>query len=471
MRREGLSSGMTTSFHSLSLRPQLLQALDQIGFEEMTQIQQQALPILLKGRDLIGHAKTGSGKTAAFGLALLQRIDPDVNEPQALVLCPTRELAEQVAAEIRRLAQRLANTRVVTLCGGVNNREQTIALGRGCHIVVGTPGRVGKHLRGGALDVDSLKMLVLDEADRMLDMGFIDEVVDIVDYCPLERQSLLFSATFPNKIEELSREVLSDPTIVRVDSHVATDKLLQLVFPCERGERNQMLVRLLAEYRPATTLVFCELRGDCEKLASFLTSRGATALALHGRLDQRERDDVMMQFANGSAAVLVATNLAARGLDIPALPAVINYEISADPESYVHRIGRTGRAGEEGIALTLVSSPKEHQYLQNIEAFLGHQISRGPKPTSGGGLQFLRPPNRTLLILGGRKDKLRPGDILGSLVKDGGVPGDKIGKIELRQDFCSVAIAREHAGQALQHVLNGRIKKRRFRARLMGRDD
>ena len=461
---------MTSSFRTLELRPELLESLDQIGYTEMTEIQAMALPLLLKGGDLIGHAKTGSGKTAAFGLALLNKIDPDSSELQALVLCPTRELAEQVAAELRRLAQRLANTRVVTLCGGVNNREQIIALQRGCDIVVGTPGRIGKHLKAGVLDLDAVGVLVLDEADRMLDMGFVDQVIDIVDYCPKDRQSMLFSATFPKEIEKLSDEVLTRPMFVGVEAQVETDKLEQLVFECERGERNQTLVMLLAEYRPATTLIFCELRGDCEKLAAFLSSRGATALALHGKLDQRERDDVMMQFANGSASVLVATNLAARGLDIPALPAVINYELSPDPESYVHRIGRTGRAGEAGLALTIVASDKERQWLAGVEEFLGHRLKRGPAPQRGGGLKFLLPPNRTLIILGGRKDKLRPGDIVGALVKDGGIPGDAVGKIDMRLDFCAVAIAREHATKALLYVETGRIKKKRYRVRLMGED-
>jgi ATP-dependent RNA helicase DbpA len=459
---------MSDSFDILKLRPELYEALEQVGYVSMTPVQAAALPALLQGRDLMGQAKTGSGKTAAFGLTLLQSIDLSRNEVQALVLCPTRELAEQVTGELRRLAQRLANTRIVTICGGKSNREQTLNLERGTHIVVGTPGRVGKHLRGGTLSLGTLSFLVLDEADRMLDMGFIEEVTFIAERCPLKRQTLLFSATFPEQIRDLSDTFQHEPEFVAVEAQVDPQKLRQFVFKCERDKRLELLASLLCQYRPVATLVFCEFRTDCDKVASFLRGCGASAFALHGGMEQRDRDDILQQFSNGSASVLVATNVAARGLDIPALPAVINYEVSSDPESHLHRIGRTGRAGEEGLALTIVSTGKERSRLKSIEAFMGQRLERGHNPTCGTDLKFLQPANRTLIINGGRKDKLRPGDIVGALVKDAKLPMEAIGKIDLKPQYCAVAISREYAQHAFDYLQEGRIKKKKFRVRLMG---
>ena len=459
---------MPLTFTSLPLRPELHEALEQVGYLEMTPIQAAALPPVLEGLDVTGQASTGSGKTAAFGLALLQATDATRPHTQAMVLCPTRELADQVAAELRGLAQRITNTRVLTLCGGHSLQAQRKALTGAAHIVVGTPGRIGKHLRTGHLDLEVLRTLVLDEADRMLDMGFIDEVEAIVEHCPKQRQTLLFSATFPDAIEALSARVQRQPQRVSVEERVAPELLRQLVYSCESGDRNQLLVDLLAHHRPARALVFCETRRDCDRIAFFLSGRGATALALHGQMEQRDRDEVLMRFTNGSASVLVATNVAARGLDIPALPAVIIAELSPDPESHLHRIGRTGRAGETGLAMSLVSSPNEQARLERIEAYLGHPIPPGEPLPRGGGLSFLEPPNRTLLIHSGRKDKLRRGDVLGALLKDAGLPAEAVGRIDLMDRTCAVAIAREHASAALSYLHAGKIKKRRVRARMLG---
>lgn len=458
---------MSSSFDSLNLHAELFEALQQLGYETMTPVQAGTLPAMLQGRDLMGQAKTGSGKTAAFGLTLLQGIDLQRTDVQALVLCPTRELAEQVTGELRRLAQRLANTRIITVCGGKSNREQTLALSRGPHIVVGTPGRVGKHLRDGVLNIETLRYFVLDEADRMLDMGFIEEVEFIAEHCAKKRQTLLFSATFPDQIKKLSNAFQNDPLFVAVESQVDPETLRQLVFKCERPQRQQLLASLLAQYRPAATLVFCEYRDDCDKVAAFLQSCGAAAFALHGGMEQRDRDDILLRFSNGSANVLVATNVAARGLDIPALPAVINYEVSSDAESHLHRIGRTGRAGEKGLALTIISTGKERSRLKAIEAFLGQRLENGPPPSSGTDLSFLQPTNQTLIIHGGRRDKLRPGDIVGALVKEGNIPMDAIGKIDLRQEFCAVAVSCDYAQEALKYLRQGKIKKKNYRARLM----
>ncbi len=459
---------MSHTFRSLALRAEFLEALDQMAYAEMTPIQAQSLPPMLQGQDVTGQAKTGSGKTAAFGLAILNAVDPQVMATQGLVLCPTRELAEQVATELRRLAQRQANTRILTACGGRPYRDQMLALQSGAHVVVGTPGRIGKHLRKESLVLDSLRVLVCDEADRMLDMGFIDQVEEIVKCCPEERQTLLFSATFPDEIATLSERIQRQPLRVTVETRVAAHLLKQQAFLCAPGHRKQLIADLLAEFRPSTALIFCETRGDCKKLGAFLTGRGAVALTLHGEMEQRDRDDVLLQFSNGSASVLVATNLAARGLDIPSLPLVLIAELSHDPESHLHRIGRTGRAGEEGLAISVVAGPQEQERLEHIEAHLGYRIDRGEEPRGGGGLGFLKPPNRTLLILSGRRDKIRKGDVLGSLVKDGGIPAEAIGRIDLMPKVCAVAIAVDWCQQAASHLKTGRIKNKRVRVQLLG---
>ena len=457
---------MTTDFSTLSLRPELLHSVEQVGYVEMTPIQEQGLPLMLAGKDVIGQAKTGSGKTAAFGLALLNAIDTSQLVTQALVLCPTRELADQVAAELRRLSQRLPNTRILTLCGGRPYRNQLAALEHGNHVIVGTPGRVWKHLRKETLRLDDLSVVVLDEADRMMDMGFVEQVTSILEYAPGDRQTLLFSATMPTEIQQLSRSIQREPVTVEVDSRVAPSLLRQLVFECGHGERHQTVMNLLAQYRPKTALVFSETRVDCDILADRLCDHGAVALPLHGLMEQRDRDDVLLQFANGSASVLVATNVAARGLDIPALPMVIISELSHEPESHLHRIGRTGRAGEEGIALSVVE-PRELERLECVEDLMGEFLERGPKLVHSDNLRFLQPTYRTLLILAGRSDKLRKADVLGGLVKDAGIPPEMIGRIDLMLKACGVAVAEKYAEQALAHLRTGRIKNRRLRARLL----
>ncbi|MCP4810219.1 MAG: ATP-dependent RNA helicase DbpA [Proteobacteria bacterium] len=457
---------MADSFRSLPLIEPLQLAVEQLGWSELTEIQQAALPPLLEGRDVTGQAKTGSGKTGAFGLALLNGLRKRRGAPQALVLCPTRELAEQVAEELRKLGSRMPSMRVLTTCGGRPVRDQRLQLHRGVHVVVGTPGRVAKHLRDEVLDPRDIGMLVLDEADKMLDMGFLDEVQGILDELPRRRQTLLFSATFPDAVRRFSERVQHEPVAVTVETRVEASTLRQEVHLCDKADRRELVAKLLAEHAPPTALIFCETKIDCDRMARFLTDRGTVALALHGDLEQRDRDDVLVRFANGSASVLVATNVAARGLDIPELPLVIVAELSRDPESHVHRIGRTGRAGHEGLALTIVAG--EHDRLERLEDFLGRPLERGDAPTASSGLSALRPPNRTLLILGGRRDKLRKGDVLGALCKEGGIPADAIGRIDLRTTSTAVAIRRDQAEAALQALQTGRIKKRTFRAVLLG---
>ena len=461
------SGFMKTDFTSLGLQAESMAALKRISYTDMTPIQAESLPKMLLGLDVAGQAMTGSGKTAAFGLALLHNIDvkPVV---QAMVLCPTRELADQVATEIRRLAQCHHNIRVLTLCGGRSNSMQVQALEKGVQIVIGTPGRIGKHIRTEKLNLDGLRVLVLDEADRMLDMGFTDEVNEIVQHCPTTRQTLLFSATFPEKIEELSDRVQTNPQIIRVQSLVEEDKLQQLVFTCsdKQRARHQLIANLLGEYRPKMALIFCETRMACNTLSDFLNNQGAMSLTLHGEMEQRDRDDVLLQFSNGSVSVLVATNLAARGIDIPDLAFVLISELSPNPEDHLHRIGRTGRAGKSGVALSLVA-PRERSRLESIEEVLGSAIPEGTVPNACSDLGFLRSPNQTVLILSGRKDKIRKGDVLGSLVKDAKIPAEAIGRIDLLNNACAVAIKRTYVQKVVSHFRNGRIKKKKVRVQVL----
>ena len=456
---------MSVAFSSFALRSELLEAIEQVGYARCTPIQAAALPIVLAGRDVLGRARTGSGKTAVFALGVLQRLSG--RGLQGLVLCPTRELAEQVAAELRSLAARLPDTRVLTLCGGRSISWQQQALERGAQVVVGTPGRVLAHIERG-LALDELSVVVLDEADRMLDMGFHDEVRAVLAATPDARQTLLFSATLPERILELSREVQREAEEVVVAPAVAPASLRQLVYRCDPRDRPQRVIDVLGAHQPEQALVFCETRQDCEDLARRLVGRGIATLPLHGGMEQRDRDDAWLQLVHGSKRVLVATNVASRGLDLPALPLVVVAEVGGEPEAHVHRIGRTGRAGEEGLAVTLVASQAEERRLARIEAFLGEPIADGGElPRCPDGLVFPRPAWRTLIVQAGRKDKVRKGDVLGALIKDAGLPPEAGGRIDLMARSCGVAIAREHAERALEHLRTGRIKKRRVRGLLL----
>ena len=458
----------SASFSAIGLRPELVAATERMGFAEMTPIQRRALPPILAGHDVVAQAKTGSGKTAAFGLGLLQELDTGAGRgaPVALVLGPTRELAEQVADELRRLAQLVPNTRVLTLCGGRARRRQEAALAEGAHIVVGTPGRVAHHLRRGTLDVTGLKVLILDEADRMLDMGFVEEVAGIVDRCPPARQTLLFSATFPARIEALSAQTQRDPVAVRLDNAVSARDLRQQVVRCAQGARYETVAAVLAQHRPSSALVFCETRQDCDGLRKHLARLGASVIALHGGFEQRERDDALTLFSNGSARFLVATDVAARGLDIPELPMVVQAELAHDPQIHTHRIGRTARAGSQGMAIAVVAGSHEEARLASIEEAHGATIPEAPAP-SAGPLRFEPARFETLLLLSGRKQKLRKGDVVGALVKDGGIPPAAIGDIQLAQTTCAVAVEREHARAALKYLQGGRVKKSRVRVQLL----
>lgn len=457
----------STAFATLPLSAAMLANLDALGYTSMTPIQAQSLPVILKGQDLIAQAKTGSGKTAAFGIGLLNPINARYFGCQALVLCPTRELADQVAKELRRLARAEDNIKILTLCGGVSLGPQIASLEHGAHIIVGTPGRIQQHLDKGTLVLGGLNTLILDEADRMLDMGFFDAIASIIAKTPARRQTLLFSATYPSSIKQLAADFMRDPQQVRVESLHTDNQIEQRFIEIAPEQRLEAVTRVLAHYRPQSCVAFCFTKQQCEDVVAHLTAKGIVAQALHGDLEQRDRDQVLTMFANRSSSVLVATDVAARGLDIDGLDMVINVELARDAEIHVHRVGRTGRAGEKGIAVSLVA-PAEGHRAQAIEALqksplrwdlLDSLKNKGGEP--------LLPVMSTLCIAAGRKDKLRPGDILGALTGDAGIPGKQVGKIAIFDFQAFVAVERALAKQAMQRLNSGKIKGRSLKVRIV----
>jgi ATP-independent RNA helicase DbpA len=463
-------TGPAVDFSTLPLSPPVLANLQQLGYLQMTPIQAASLPVALAGTDLIAQAKTGSGKTAAFALPLLARLDARRFDVQALVLCPTRELADQVTAEVRRLARAEENIKVVTLCGGVALRGQLSSLGHGAHIVVGTPGRVLDHLERGSLQLDALSTLVLDEADRMLDMGFLDDIATVVRQCPKERQTLLFSATYPEGIAKLAAQFMKNPQQIAVAAQHEEGQIRQRWYEVQDSERLHAVGLLLNSFRPQSTLAFCNTKQQCRDLAQVLQAQGFSALALFGELEQRERDQVLVQFANRSCSVLVATDVAARGLDIAQLEAVINVDVTPDPEVHVHRIGRTGRAGAEGLALSLASLD-EMGRVGKIEQLQGRECEWHPlaelASAAGDAEGPLQPPMATLQITGGRKDKIRAGDVLGALTGEAGFTREQVGKISINEFSTYVAVDRRIASEALHKLSTGRVKGRSVKVRLL----
>ncbi|MGA1318772.1 MAG: ATP-dependent RNA helicase DbpA, partial [Rubrivivax sp.] len=455
----------STSFATLPLPPATLENLQRLGYETMTPIQAASLPLALAGHDLIAQGQTGSGKTAAYALALLANLNQRRFAVQALVLCPTRELADQVTQELRRLARAEDNLKVLTLCGGVTMRPQRASLEHGAHIVVGTPGRILDLLACESLRLDAVNTLVLDEADRMLDMGFFDDIAKVARQCPKARQTLLFSATYPEGIAKLSAALLRTPREVRLREAPAPTQIRQRFYQVTESERLHAVSLLLAHHRPVSTLAFCNTRRQCHDLVQVLRAQGFVALELHGELDQRDRDQVMVRFANRSCSVLVATDLAARGLDIQQLEAVINVDITPDVATHTHRIGRTGRADEAGWAFSLASMDEMARVgeIEHVGGFTSEWHALDTLTPAPGGP--LRPPMATLQILGGRKEKIRAGDVLGALTKDLGFAAAQVGKISVNEFSTYVAVERGIAAQVLRRLSGGKIKGRSVKVR------
>lgn len=458
-----------TDFSILNLQPSLTKNLISLGYEKMTPIQEQSLPYVLGGADLIAQGQTGSGKTAAFGLGLLEQLDVKMFRVQSLVLCPTRELADQVAKEIRRLGRSIHNIKILTMCGGMPFGPQIGSLEHGAHIVVGTPGRIEEHLRKGTLKLENLKTLVLDEADRMLEMGFQPALDAIVEKTPSDRQTLLFSATFPDQIKDISKRILKKPEHVQVASTHDSDSIQQHLFKVDNDVDRITAVRLLLlQHVPESSVVFCNTKKEAQNVADELYRYGFSAMAIHGDLEQRDRDQTLVRFANKSISVLVATDVAARGLDIDNLDAVINYHIAHDAEVHVHRIGRTGRAGNKGDAFTLFDETEDYK-VALLETYLNHELDIENLPP----FRLLeKTPSKskmvTLLIDGGKKQKVRAGDILGALTGKDGIEGKQVGKIQLFDSRAYVAVSRSAAKLALKKLDEGKLKGRSFRVRRLG---
>ncbi|MBL3598543.1 MAG: ATP-dependent RNA helicase DbpA [gamma proteobacterium endosymbiont of Lamellibrachia anaximandri] len=457
-----------TAFSTLKLHAALLKNLSSLGYEEMTPIQAKSLPHILLGKDVIAQGKTGSGKTAAFGLGLLEKLDVKRFRVQSLVLCPTRELADQVAKEIRRLARAIHNIKVLTLCGGVSIGPQIGSLEHGAHIIVGTPGRIEDHLNKGTLKLNNVNMLILDEADRMLDMGFQAALDAIIDQTPDQRQTLLFSATFPDQIQSVAKRIMVKPVMVQVASSHENASIQQHFFKVDNNEhRLTALCLLLLQHRPESTLVFCNTKRETQEVADELLHFGFSALALHGDLEQRDRDQTLVRFANKSVSILVATDVAARGLDIDALDAVINYHIAHESEGHVHRIGRTGRAGSKGTAYSLYSE-KESYKVASLDANVDPILDSEPlPPLSLLEKPAMKPAMATLQIDGGKKQKVRPGDILGALTGKNGIAGKQVGKIQIFDNWAYVAVSQDVVQPALKKLGEGKLKGRSFRVRLI----
>ncbi|MEE9327620.1 MAG: ATP-dependent RNA helicase DbpA [Cocleimonas sp.] len=459
----------SNKFSSLSLSKALVSNLDSLGYKEMTPVQATSLPAILNEKDLIVQAKTGSGKTAAFALGILQKINPAFFGVQALIICPTRELADQVAKEIRDLSRCIPNMKTVVLCGGKPLMPQAESLKYGAHIVVGTPGRLKDHLSRSTLNISGLETLVLDEADRMLDMGFYDEIINIINNTPKNRQTLLFSATFPDRIKKMTRTIQRDPEIIKIDVSHDDSVIEQLFYLTNNYQRKDGLLAILEHFHKKdqidSAVIFCDTKIQCHEISSFLKDHQIENLALHGDLEQRDRDQVLVRFSNKSCAVLVATDVAARGLDIKSLQMVINYELPHDPEIYLHRIGRTGRAGETGLALSLYTEAEITRFIA-IEDYLDKPCKNAEIESLERNSSFkLSSKMSTIQLDSGKKNKIRPGDLLGALTKDAGLAGSQIGKINIFDTFSYIAIDDEVVAQAVNHFRHGKVKGRKVKAR------
>ena len=453
-----------TQFSTLPLIAPLQRALTEIDYATMTPVQASSLPGILAGRDVIAQAATGSGKTAAFALGLLSALDTAAVKLQGLVLCPTRELADQVSREVRRIARFIPNVKVLTLCGGIPLRPHLASLAHEPHIVVGTPGRLLELIERDALPLHALKVLVLDEADRMLDMGFAEDIASIIERTPKQRQTLLFSATLPDDVRQVSRQFQRDPLDVTVASAEDEPAIEQVFIEVAAEEKIDALAAVLLHDRPDSAVVFCNTRQEVRAVAGELAARNFSVLSLHGELDQREREEMLVRFANRSCTVLVASDVAARGLDIADLAMVINFDMAPDPDVHTHRIGRTGRAGRRGMAVNLCS-PREATRVNAIASRFDGPLQWRKLSTGAHTRKPLVAPFVTLAVDAGRKDKLRPGDLLGALTGDAGLPATAIGKIDVFPTRTYVAVAHGLHDQALRRLRAGKIKGRTFRVR------
>ena len=449
------------NFSELNLSKEFLKNLDSLEFIKMTPIQEKSLPLSLENKDLIAQAKTGSGKTVAFSIPIVNKLNVKDFKIQSLILAPTRELANQIAENLRKLSRHIHNVKVLTLCGGVPFKPQVVSLSHGAHIIVGTPGRVLKHIKEENIVLSGINTLVLDEADKMLDMGFYDDIMEIIETLPKERQTLLFSATYEKNIEDLATNILKNPSLVKIENEEKTI-INQTFYEVLEEDKASIIPALISSNKAKSILIFCNMKITCDKLADDLYDMGLDVLTLHSDLEQKQRDETIVLFSNKSYPILIATDVASRGLHIDDVDLVINYDLSLDEKIHTHRIGRTARAGKGGLAISLYTTNEldrvelikdnfdniKDDNISNIEDDLSYKIDSN---------------FRTIFINGGKKQKLRAGDILGALTAGIGLQKDDIGKIDIL-DFCSyVAINKEKIDFVLEKLSKSKIKGKYYR--------
>ena len=461
-------------FSQLDIPPQITRHLSGLGYQTMTEVQAKTLPSALTGQDILAQAKTGSGKTASFALPMIKKLNPKFFAIQGLVLCPTRELAAQVAEECRKLARYRDNIKVIQLSGGVSIGPQIGSLKHGGHIVVGTPGRICDHLRKGTLVLDQIQTFVLDEADRMLDMGFADDIAQVNQSLPRQKQTLLFSATFPNSIEQIAEQYLYQPQIVRLVDEKRHVNIEQAFIPLANMAKSAMIPRLLNQLQAQQAVVFCNTKHSTHEITAELRRLGFSALGLHGDLDQKDRDRILTRFKQASLSILVATDVAARGLDVSDLPLVINADLPRDPDVYTHRIGRTGRAGKSGLAVSLYSD-KEQYKLEMIAEVMESSLEQLTQKKNvevdwqldDASISDNIEPTEwvTLALAAGKKNKLRAGDILGAITKGQAIQGNQVGTITITDFVSYVAINRPVANQVIKHLEKTPVKGQRIKVR------
>lgn len=454
------------AFDELNLRPELLRQLQDLKFATPTPIQEAAIPFILAGQDVAGQAETGSGKTAAYGLPILHQLNTELDQVQALVVVPTRELAIQVRQELKLYARQLPNLKISAFYGGHKFSEERASLTHPPQLLVGTPGRLTDHLNRQTLDLTNVRQLVLDEADKLLEMGFEEELDQIIARLPKKRQVILFSATIPDGVKELISGSLKDPHFIKATATTIPDQVKLVGIKVENADKKAVVMQLLQSLKRTGTVVFANTRAAVDELRDMLHEVGLSVRALHGGMEQRERDQTMTLFRNGSVSVLIATDVAARGLDIDALNAIIHYELPDDEASYLHRSGRTGRAGRGGTVYTL-ATPKGEQKLQEwgllrMDEWLKINAIKNASPA-----EQVAPAFATLYISAGRKDKLSPRDIVGALIAEANLQADQIGKIEVQDKASYVAVPEGQINRIVKALNEGKIKGRKFRVSLV----
>jgi len=431
--------------------------LDSLGFNEMTPIQREAISPIINGEDILAKSKTGSGKTLAFAIPSIIDLDTKEKSPKVLIITPTRELAKQIALTFRQISTYKANLKVVNIYGGESLTNQANSISKGANILIGTVGRILDHISKDTIDLDNIDKLILDEADRMLDMGFYDDIIKISHHLPSPRQTLLFSASFSPTIEELAIKLLNKPKIIKIDTVIAKDKIEEILY--QTNDKFNSLNRIIKSYKPSSLLIFCNTKVEVISLCDRLYKDGHFTIDIHGDLDQQQRDEAIIMFSNGSKKILVATDVASRGLDIKDIELVVNYDLPFDSEVYTHRIGRTGRADSVGVAISLTLSSVNREKFDYILSKLKPKDIEELRVDS----KFIMSSNYdTIALNGGKKTKLRAGDIIGTFCKDIGLEYSQIGKINILQTKTYIALEHKVVDKVLNSLRKTTIKKKKY---------